>query len=149
MTIGDRIRRARKALRGSGGRKVSQAELGAQCGWEDPQSRISHYETNKRVPSIADFGALAAALGVSRAWLMTGEGEPLVHSEGSPENLEAIANEKDRLRVQFESVITALLTVPEPQRETLVSNVVENAVRQASAYHLDAYKRLQPEKRDQ
>lgn len=66
MTIGNRIRRARKEA------SLSQVELTKLCGW-DHQSRVSMYERGEREPSLNDIKTLAKALGCSITWLVTGD----------------------------------------------------------------------------
>lgn len=56
MDIGKLIRAARKA------QGLSQSELSERCGWGFNQSRISHYETGRRMPSVEDLITIAEAL---------------------------------------------------------------------------------------
>lgn len=67
MNIGARIKEAREAL------EMTQAELGLACGWDDAQTRVSHYERNKREPTVGDFEKLAKALQVDPAFLAFGK----------------------------------------------------------------------------
>ncbi len=69
MTIGERIREARRLLGESEGRTVTQAEFARRCGWES-QSRVGNYEAERRTPSIEDARRIAAVAGVSESWLM-------------------------------------------------------------------------------
>ena len=62
MTIGDGIKRAREAL------KWTQADL-AQAIHTD-QTHVSHWESGRREPSIANAAAVARALGCSVDSLM-------------------------------------------------------------------------------
>lgn len=71
-----RVRIARKAA------KMSQADLAAACGWEG-QSRISMYELGKRGIGQAELEQMADATGVSRYWMVMGEGDML---RGAPES---------------------------------------------------------------
>lgn len=61
MNIGEKIKQARTAA------KMSQAQLGIQCGWDSgtPQSRIGNYEQGTRTPSTTDIVAIARALNKS------------------------------------------------------------------------------------
>lgn len=68
MTLGERIRAARKA------RGLSQPALARLCGW-DSQSRISQYETDNREPQLDDLKKIARALGVPIESLVTGTNE--------------------------------------------------------------------------
>ncbi|TVP56150.1 MAG: LexA family transcriptional regulator [Halomonadaceae bacterium] len=65
-TIGSRIRYARQQA------GLTQPELAGRCGWSG-QSRVSNYEREIREPRSSDVKHLANALGVSEAWLWTGE----------------------------------------------------------------------------
>lgn len=69
MSIGDRIKKARKA------KGWTQPELADRCGWGHIQARISHYETSKRHPDIRDMAILENALGLHRGALV-GANEP-------------------------------------------------------------------------
>ena len=63
-TVGARIREAREAA------GLTQKELGEKCDWgEEAQSRVSHYERNKREPTLAELERMAKALGVQASHL--------------------------------------------------------------------------------
>lgn len=61
--IGNRIKQARKS------RGLSQVELAQRCQWSDGQTRISNYENGKRMPTLIDIRAIAAALDLNKDWL--------------------------------------------------------------------------------
>lgn len=82
MTIGDRIKQARK-LRG-----LTQIELSEKCGWEH-QSRISSYERDEREPGRTDIESIAGALDVRAAWLFFGEGE-MTETQAVPRELQSL-----------------------------------------------------------
>ncbi|GEK49199.1 hypothetical protein HPA02_34820 [Bisbaumannia pacifica] len=65
-TIGDRIKEARLQA------EMTQPELARACKWAS-QGRVSNYERGIREPKSGDVALLAKALGVSEAWLWTGE----------------------------------------------------------------------------
>jgi phage repressor protein C with HTH and peptisase S24 domain len=65
-TLGSRIARLRRA------KKLSQTELGNECGWEKGQARIGNYEKDKREPGLSDLRAIARALGVGLIELIEG-----------------------------------------------------------------------------
>lgn len=67
--LGSRIKTARKL------RKWSQSTLALACGWEAP-SRVGNYEQSTREPTLADIKAIAEALWVAEAWLLTGSVTP-------------------------------------------------------------------------
>jgi SOS-response transcriptional repressor LexA len=76
QTLGQRLKESRayaaKNLRVA---KLSQAKIAEMCGWgTGNQSRIGNYETDYREPSLQEIKQLAAAYGVSFAWLCTGQG---------------------------------------------------------------------------
>jgi len=64
QTIGERIRHLREA------RELSQQELAVLTGLQ--RGNISHYERNKVKPSAEAIVQLAAVLGVTSDWLLTG-----------------------------------------------------------------------------
>lgn len=70
MNIGGKIRQARERA------GLSQPELAELCGWGYNQGRISHYETNRRSPSIDDLLAICGALGLSLDQLVYGDQLP-------------------------------------------------------------------------
>lgn len=67
-SIGNRIKEARIRA------EMTQPELARACGWKS-QGRVSNYERDLREPKSGDIAAIAKALGVSEAWLWTGDGE--------------------------------------------------------------------------
>ena len=69
MGFGKRIREARKR------KKLSQESLGVACGYSG-QGTISHYENERREPTLDDFEKIAGALNVPAGYLAFGEGEP-------------------------------------------------------------------------
>lgn len=62
MTVGDRIRQARKE------RNMTQAALGEKCGMAD--SAIRRYESGRGNPTLSTLNRIAEALGVSSFDLM-------------------------------------------------------------------------------
>ena len=102
MTIGDRIRRAREA------RELTQRDLAAACGWESesPQGRISHYETNRREPSLADLAKIAKALNVTVEHLAFG---PSTQDPREAAILEAFRLTDDRGREFIQSAAQTAL----------------------------------------
>jgi len=62
ITLGDRIREARKAL------KLNQVDLAARLG--TTQGVVSMWETGARKPTINGLAALATALDVTTDWLL-------------------------------------------------------------------------------
>jgi SOS-response transcriptional repressor LexA len=66
-TPGERIRAARIA------KGLTQAQLGAACGWGDSQSRVGNYERGEREPAGSDYIAMAKVLSVTPAYLQFGE----------------------------------------------------------------------------
>ncbi len=69
MKPGERIKKKRLEL------GLKQPQLAVMCGWEDAQSRISHYEKGRREPTSEDLIKLASALNVKPSWLLFGDEE--------------------------------------------------------------------------
>lgn len=67
MTIGERIRKARKA------KGISQLCLAMRCDM-CYQSRISVLERGVKIPTLHTIEILARELGVTTEWLINGEG---------------------------------------------------------------------------
>ena len=65
-TPGNRLKLAREAA------KLTQKALGELANTDQPA--ICRYETGKVEPPLAVWASLAGALGVSLAWVLTGEG---------------------------------------------------------------------------
>jgi SOS-response transcriptional repressor LexA len=72
--IGERIR----ALRES--RRLSQAQLAKQCGWDAP-SRLGNYEIGARKVNAEDATLLALALGVTPAFILFGDDSSTVYKQ--------------------------------------------------------------------
>lgn len=58
VKIGGLIKKAREA------KGLTQPELSDLCGWGYVQARISHYEKNRRKPSLDNLQIIAKALGL-------------------------------------------------------------------------------------
>lgn len=69
MTIGERIRDARKA------KGLTQATLAEKVRLK--RNTIANYETNNIEPSKRSVLDICAVLGINEKWLLTGEGEML------------------------------------------------------------------------
>lgn len=65
-TLGSRLASARKT------KGISQTAVAEACGWEG-HTRISNYENGKEPENLDAIEKLAAAVGVSAAWLAFGE----------------------------------------------------------------------------
>lgn len=101
--IGTNIKAARTKA------QLSQVELANKCGWEGDgqQARISHYENKRRSPSLIDLDAIAKALGMPLADLISYTGT----SEG-------------RTRVpliQWDTLGNQTLDNPDPEAEEWIS----------------------------
>ena len=67
MSIGDRLRRARKDA------GLTQKQVAEKAGWiTDSNSRLSQYENNKREPTLADIAKIAKITGADPAELAFG-----------------------------------------------------------------------------
>ena len=106
MTIGDRIRQARRS------KGLTQEQLGKLCGMAD--SAVRRYESNKGNPTIATLNRIAEALGVSLQYLLSGNhhGSVSVYANGicayqasSAEELDLMIADRDpgSFRVVFQA----------------------------------------------
>lgn len=67
MTIGDRIKKARKTL------DLTQTEFATRI--KSTQNSVTRYETGDRSPSPAVVGLICREFNINENWLRTGEGE--------------------------------------------------------------------------
>lgn len=94
-TLGERIKKARVA------KGLSQPELARRCGWES-QSRISHYETGKREPQLADLQKIARGLGLQIEELVSeGHPEKFITPYRQNESKSGIGSEEGRPVVRY------------------------------------------------
>lgn len=72
MDIGSKIKKARNS------KGLSQAALAEACGWggDGKQGRISHYEKNRREPSLADLRTISTALNIKASSLIDNDEIP-------------------------------------------------------------------------
>jgi transcriptional regulator with XRE-family HTH domain len=77
MSIGERIRRARKAA------GLLQADLAAVCGVRE--LAISHWEKGRTVPRADAAAKIADRCGVDAGWLVTGAGEGPALDDDEPQ----------------------------------------------------------------
>lgn len=71
LTVGKRLQLARSQLAKKLSRKISQEDLANLCGWPG-QSRISHYENDRRIPKGEDLMLMSKALLVQPEWILFG-----------------------------------------------------------------------------
>lgn len=69
MTIGDRIKEARKSA--NGGKGMTQRELGEACGINE--ANIRKYENGRQNPKFETLQKIANVLGCDAYWLRTGK----------------------------------------------------------------------------
>ena len=76
MTIGERIRKARRTL------DLTQAEFASRI--KSTQNTVTRYETGDRTPSASVITLICREFDVNEKWLRTGEGEMFVKKEPQP-----------------------------------------------------------------
>lgn len=87
MTLGERIKKARKAA------GLTQAQLAAACGWENA-SRVGNYEQGAREPSLEDLGLIAVAVrggGHSLEWIVTGNEKAVLLGGSAVVSVDSVA----------------------------------------------------------
>ena len=70
MTIGERIRKARRTL------DLTQAEFASRI--KSTQNTVTRYETGDRTPSASVITLICREFDVNEKWLRTGEGEMFI-----------------------------------------------------------------------
>lgn len=119
MTIGDRIKKVRRAL------NLTQAEFAARIG--SVQNTLTGYESGRRNPSAPVISLICERFGVNEEWLRTGKGEMM---KASPMNeLDALA-ERYHLQHKDYVLIEKLLKMPQEQRDGVyefMKSVMENS----------------------
>ncbi len=78
--------------------KLTRMALGERAAVSD--ATVRHIETDQRLPAVGTVARIAAALGISPAWLAYGYGEPTEHAsaatcEGMGERLLSIRADRD------------------------------------------------------
>lgn len=120
MDYGKLIKQARKDA------GLTQPELAAACGWfrddgEPSQSRLSHYETNKRPLTLEDAETIAAALGKTLLQLLSESGPPSVPGVQPPQ----------RLRPEIHTLVKAV----SPLKDQQILDVIGYAMRMRVQKH--------------
>lgn len=104
MTLGERIKKARKAL------DLTQQAFAEQIG--STANVLTNYETGRRNPSAAALNNICKTFNVSEAWLRTGDGEmfiPITRDEEIAAFVgDALATESDTFKKRFISMLSKL-----------------------------------------
>lgn len=112
MTLGERIKKARKAL------DLTQQKFAEQIG--TTQNNIASYEIGRREPSAAAINNICKTFNVNEAWLRTGAGEMFVQlpkNEALEQQIrEFLKGGNDSFR---ERLVSLLLRLPPEQWEAL------------------------------
>lgn len=82
MTLGERIKKVRKAL------DLTQQKFAEQIG--TTQNNIASYEIGRREPSAAAINNICKTFSISETWLRTGEGEMFVQRSEDDELAAAV-----------------------------------------------------------
>ncbi len=104
MTLGERIKKARKAL------DLTQQKFAEQIG--TTQNNIASYEIGRREPSAAAINNICKTFNISETWLRTGEGEMFVKQdrEGGLTLMvqKLLSGESSGFKTRFISVLAGL-----------------------------------------
>lgn len=119
MTIGERIRNARKA---SG---LTQAALAEKVRLK--RNTIANYETGNIEPSERSVADICAVLGINKQWLLTGEGEMLIQISDDEELDLIFAQIHISADPTIRAIIRAYWKLPETAKEAVRQFIVETA----------------------
>jgi len=116
--LADRIRQARRAAR------LSQADLADSL--EVASSAVAQWESpNGTTPRIEKFPALAAAVGVSVDWLLTGRSDKRRPHRGADENLPAITPDSFARDMDEEILLKQFRRLPARVRSLFMGLLLE------------------------
>lgn len=121
MTLGERIKKARKAL------DLTQQKFADQIG--TTQNGIASYEIGRREPSAAVINNICKTFNVSEAWLRTGEGEMFIQRTRDEELAslmgELLAEEREEFRRRVIAVLLKLTPAQWDVLESIVQNLID------------------------
>lgn len=104
MTLGERIKKARKAL------DLTQQAFADRLGMK--QNTIATYEMNRTNPSDPAIKSICREFNVNETWLRTGEGEMFVQMTRSQEIAEFVGKvlqgEEDNFKRRFIAMLSRL-----------------------------------------
>lgn len=116
--LADRIRQARRAAR------LSQADLADSL--DVASSAVAQWESpHGTTPRIEKFPALAAAVGVSVDWLLTGRSDKRRHQRMADEPLPAITPDSFARDVDEELLLKQFRRLPARVRSLFISLLLE------------------------
>lgn len=132
MTLGERIKKARKAL------DLTQQRFAEQIG--TTQNTIANYEIGHRSPSAAALNNICKTFNVNEEWLRTGEGEMFVKrsrndelsafmtellSEEAPDFRRRLVTALSRLKPEqwdaLEAIVLSLMEKPTPPTKLYIA----------------------------
>lgn len=114
MTLGERIKKARRAL------DLTQQKFAEQIG--TTQNNIASYEIGRREPSAAAINNICKTFDISEKWLRTGEGEMLLAKPTAA--LDALAVEHS-LSISDYTLIEKFLALKPESRKTITDLMME------------------------
>ena len=117
MTIGERIKNARKA---SG---LTQAALAEKVRLK--RNTIANYETGNIEPSERSVADICAVLGINKQWLLTGEGEMLIQISDDEELDLIFAQIHMSDDPTIRAIIRAYWKLPEAAKESVRQFILE------------------------
>lgn len=109
MSIGERIRKARRAL------DLTQASFASRIG--STQNTVTRYETGDRAPSASVITLICREFGISEAWLRTGEGEMFVPAPTS--ELDALASRYPTMTHETYVLVEKLVNLPKASQDII------------------------------
>ncbi len=110
MTIGNRIKRVRRAL------DLTQTEFASRLGLT--QNTVTRYETGDRNPSAAVLSLIIKAYDVNEEWLRTGNGEMFVPSPTT--ELDALASKYPNMTHETYVLVEKLVNLPKSSQDIIM-----------------------------
>lgn len=117
MTIGEKIRKARKAA------KMSQKDISARTGFA--VNTISRYENGERIPNIEDIAKFSAALSVSVPDLLSEVDSVVVNLHEQAEREKHDIRSPINLRLYREQMLQAYEQLNAIGKKTAMERIIE------------------------
>lgn len=109
MTIGERIRKARRTL------DLTQAEFASRI--KSTQNTVTRYETGERSPSASVITLICREFDVNETWLRTGEGEMFIPAPTS--ELDALASRYPNMTHETYVLVEKLVNLPKASQDII------------------------------
>lgn len=109
MTIGERIRKARRTL------DLTQAEFASRI--KSTQNTVTRYETGDRTPSASVITLICREFDVNEKWLRTGEGEMFIPAPTS--ELDALASRYPNMTHETYVLVEKLVNLPKASQDII------------------------------